>query len=217
MISWLRPRSIYDVMATLGFCALLVTGTAYAANTVFSSDIVDGEVKGNDLAADSVGSGKIADQQVKNADLGLGASSSNTIADGGIQGIDVKDNTLKGADIDESSLVGAPTAAFDCPGAFTPAGDVCFDVPAGPADYPTAEAACQTSGMTLPSVGEARLIQSALGVPAANRFLWTGDHTSSIAVISVFQNTAGVMTESDTGKTGSATYTCVRAPVQPSP
>ena len=33
---------------------------------------------------------------MKNADLSIGASSSNTIADGGIQGIDVKDDTLTG-------------------------------------------------------------------------------------------------------------------------
>jgi len=74
----------------LGALAVLLVvtgGTAYAldgSNTVFSDDIVNGEVKSADLAVDSVASGKIADQQVKNADLGAGASSSNTIADGGI-------------------------------------------------------------------------------------------------------------------------------------
>jgi hypothetical protein len=93
-----------NVMVTLLAFVVFAGGAAYAANTVFSSDIVDGEVKTNDLAASAVASGKIADQQVKNQDLGLGASSSNTIADGGVQGIDVKDNTLKGADIDESTL-----------------------------------------------------------------------------------------------------------------
>ena len=48
--------------------------------------------------------------QVKNADLGLGASSSNTIADGGIQGVDVKNDTLTGAQIDESGLGTVPNA-----------------------------------------------------------------------------------------------------------
>lgn len=69
------------------------------SNTVFSDDLVNGEVKGLDLGADSVGSGKVADGSVKNADLSTGASSSNTIADGGIQSIDVKDDTLTAADL----------------------------------------------------------------------------------------------------------------------
>ena len=90
---------------------IALSGTAYAVdgplpgqNQVGSDDIINGEVKGGDLAVDAVGSGKIADRQVKNADLGLGASSSNTIADGGIQAIDVKNDTLTGAQIDESTL-----------------------------------------------------------------------------------------------------------------
>jgi hypothetical protein len=97
------------VMATIAVFLVLSGGTAVAlngANTVFSDDIVDGEVKAPDLGVDSVGSGKIIDRQVKNADLSIGASSSNTIADGGIQGIDVKSNTLTGAQVDESTLNG---------------------------------------------------------------------------------------------------------------
>ena len=46
----LRPRSIYDVMAAIGCFVALATGSAYAANTVFSTDIVDGQVKAPDIA-----------------------------------------------------------------------------------------------------------------------------------------------------------------------
>ena len=100
------------------FAVLLVLtgGTAYAldgSNTVFSDDIVNGEVKSGDLAVDSVASGKIADQQVKNADLSIGASSSNTIADGGIQGVDVKNDTLTGTKILESSLANVNADTLD--------------------------------------------------------------------------------------------------------
>jgi trimeric autotransporter adhesin len=106
----------------VGYIALFcfaMGGTAYGldgSNTVFSDDIVNGEVKNgdiglsevkaNNIAPDSLGGAKIADRSVKNADLGLGASSSNTIADGGIQAIDVKANTLTGTQIDESTLNG---------------------------------------------------------------------------------------------------------------
>lgn len=98
----------------IGIIALLIAlsmGTAYAANTVFSADIVDGEVRTPDFAASAVTSAKIADQQVKNADLGLGASSSNTIADGGVAGIDIKNNTLTGDDINESTLADSSIVA----------------------------------------------------------------------------------------------------------
>jgi hypothetical protein len=112
----------------LGLVAVFIalSGTAYAIdgplpgqNQVGSEDIINGEVKNGDIgtsevkannvAPDSLGGNKIVDRSVKNADLGLGASSSNTIADGGIQGIDVKNNTLTGQQIDESTLSGVPS------------------------------------------------------------------------------------------------------------
>jgi hypothetical protein len=94
MLARLRSSLTYaSVVSTIALCLVVGGGSALAADTIFSSDIVDGEVKNNDLAANAVGSAKIADRSVKNADLGLGASSSNTIADGGIQGVDVKPDT----------------------------------------------------------------------------------------------------------------------------
>jgi hypothetical protein len=123
----------------IGYIALFcfaMGGSAYALdgplpgqNQVGSDDIINGEVKtadigtgevkngdigafevkANNIAPDSLGGAKIADRSVKNADLGLGASSSNTIADGGIQGVDVKANTLTGTQIDESTLSGVPS------------------------------------------------------------------------------------------------------------
>jgi hypothetical protein len=71
-------------MGALALLVALTGGTAYAANTVFSSDIVDGQVKTPDLAGGAVISEKVADESLR--------------------GRDVVDNTLKGADIDESTL-----------------------------------------------------------------------------------------------------------------
>ena len=59
MRSSLKPRSIYDVFAVIGCLAALTTGTAYAADTVFSTDIVDGEVKNADIGGNQVTSAKI--------------------------------------------------------------------------------------------------------------------------------------------------------------
>ena len=45
----------------------------YAANTVFSSDIVDGEVKTADLANNAITAGKIKDSEVKSAEIATDA------------------------------------------------------------------------------------------------------------------------------------------------
>src|ERR1051325_10664511 len=94
MFAKLRPRSVYDVMAALSLFLVVAGGTALAANTVFSSDLVDGEVKRPDLASRAVTNGKLAG----------GAVTSETVVDDTLKGRDVLDNSLKGADIDESTL-----------------------------------------------------------------------------------------------------------------
>ena len=94
------------LFVALSGTAVAVDGSLPGQNTVGSADIIDGDVTAADIKAESIGSAKIADHQVKNADLGLGASSSNTIADGGVQGIDIKDETLTGADVKSRSLTG---------------------------------------------------------------------------------------------------------------
>jgi hypothetical protein len=83
-------------------------------NTVFSDDIVNGEVKTADLAANAVNSAKIADGQVTEADIGQGAVATaelkndavttQKVLNGALVGGDVADNALKGADVDESTL-----------------------------------------------------------------------------------------------------------------
>jgi len=81
-------------MAALSLFLVVAGGTAFAANTVFSSDIVDGEVRNPDLADGAVGTGKLAD----------GSVTSEKVQDETLKGRDVLDNALKGADIDESTL-----------------------------------------------------------------------------------------------------------------
>jgi hypothetical protein len=113
------PTSDWIRGNVLGLAAifLALSGTAYAthpggANTISSTDIINGEVRNDDLAANAVGSGKIADRQVKNADLSIGASSSNTIADGGIQGVDVRNETLTTEKLADLAVT-IPKLAFD--------------------------------------------------------------------------------------------------------
>jgi hypothetical protein len=100
-----------NVTATLALLFAVGGGSAYAANTISSGDIVDGQVKTVDLGAgavtnakladNAVGSGKIIDGGVTAADLGQGSVGSSEVAN----------DSLTGADIDESTLSLAATTA----------------------------------------------------------------------------------------------------------
>jgi hypothetical protein len=66
----IRPRLTFaNVCSFLALIIALGTGSAYAANTVFSSDIVDGQVKTPDLASNVVRTGKVANQNLTGADI----------------------------------------------------------------------------------------------------------------------------------------------------
>jgi hypothetical protein len=67
---------------------------AYAANTVFSTDIKDGEVKTPDLANNAVTSAKIKDGEIKTDD----------IAPSAIGSLRIKDNDVKAQDLAPDSV-----------------------------------------------------------------------------------------------------------------
>jgi hypothetical protein len=92
MLAKLRSRLTYaNVMATLGvFIAL--GGTAYAVNTVGSTDIIDGQVKSVDVGDNEINSADVKDQSLSTFDVHT------------FLGVDVVDNTLTGDDVDESTL-----------------------------------------------------------------------------------------------------------------
>ena len=70
MLEKVRPHSIYDVMALIACVGVIAGGTAYAANTIGSSDVIDesllsqdiknGEVKASELAGAAVSNSKLA-------------------------------------------------------------------------------------------------------------------------------------------------------------
>jgi hypothetical protein len=105
MLKRIRPRLTYaNVMSSIAVFAALGTGGAYAANTVFSTDIVDGEVKTPDLGSTAVTEAKLAGGAVANGKLKNDAVTSGKVLNETLLGADVSDNSLKGADIDESTL-----------------------------------------------------------------------------------------------------------------
>src|SRR4051794_10742302 len=94
-LSRVRPRLTFaNVTSLLALFIALGGAGAYAANTVFSSDIVDGEVKNPDLATAAVTSGKINDGSVSNADLATAAVTSGKINDGSVANGDLGANAV---------------------------------------------------------------------------------------------------------------------------
>ena len=87
-----RPNSAYDVMAAIACFGVLAGGTAYAANTIRSTDIVDGEVRSADIRNDDIQSGDVKDNSI------------NTFDVHSFLGADVADGTLTDADIQDFSL-----------------------------------------------------------------------------------------------------------------
>jgi hypothetical protein len=101
----LRTRLTYaNVMSTIAVFVAVSTGGAYAANTIFSSDIVDGEVKTPDLASEAVSGPKLKPSAVTTDRIAGGAVTTDRVKDNNLGGRDVLDNSLKGVDIDESTL-----------------------------------------------------------------------------------------------------------------
>src|SRR3954447_21361549 len=100
----LKPRSIYDVFALIGCLAAVTTGTAYAANTIGSSDVIDesllsqdikdGEVKTSDLKNSSVTSLKINNGSVLNAEIAANAVDASKILDGAVGNADLGDGAV---------------------------------------------------------------------------------------------------------------------------
>ncbi|MGH2986537.1 MAG: hypothetical protein ACRDLO_07620 [Solirubrobacterales bacterium] len=106
MFNALRTHLTYaNAASSLALFLVLGGAGAYALdglNTVFSDDIVDGQVKSAD-----VGKG-----EVKLADVGAGAVDSSKIADGQVKTADVADGSLTGGDVRNDTLTGNDVAGL---------------------------------------------------------------------------------------------------------
>src|SRR3712207_2960007 len=88
----LRRAGAYVRQNAVAFLALFVAlgGTgAYAAGSIRSEDIVDGEVRNADLAADAVGTGKVIDGNLLGADIRKGSLTGVHLADGSVKTADI--------------------------------------------------------------------------------------------------------------------------------
>jgi hypothetical protein len=185
MRSWLaRHLSYANVMATLAVFIALATGGAYAANTIGSDDIIDGQVMRQDLANGSVQNAKLADNGVTTAkirDLAVtnikiapGAVTYGRLGPSAVTTDKVMDNSLTGADIDESTLTGVKDG---CHAGATLFGRLCAVSDNTSRALDTAFTYCASIGLRLPTWSEAVTLAKQYDVPgvAINGFFWTAE------------------------------------------
>jgi hypothetical protein len=95
MFGSIRKRATFaNICSFLALSIALSMGTAYAAGTVRSKDIVNGQVKNVDLGANSVTTGKIKDGEVQAGDLGAGSVDSSKILDASVGAGDLGTNSV---------------------------------------------------------------------------------------------------------------------------
>lgn len=120
-----RNLTFANVCSFVALTVALGTGGAYAANTVFSSDIVDGEVKNADLASGAVTSATIRNADIRGADLAANVVDSSKVLDESIRGADIGSSAVTGSEVATNSLTTSDIAgAAASPNVTIPAGFV---------------------------------------------------------------------------------------------
>jgi hypothetical protein len=106
----------------VGYIALFVAlcGTAWAAGTIGSHEVINNSLRSVDLKDDAaVSSADVIDDTsgggLGRPDLATGSVGSDEIGDGSVTGVDVASGSLTGSDIDESTL-NLNSSQIDCRG-----------------------------------------------------------------------------------------------------
>lgn len=97
MSNRIRGHLRSNIVGYIALFCFAMTGTAMAldgSNTVFTDDIVNGEVKNPDIAPNSVHTNQIQNNAVREADIQTGA----------VHGDEIADDSLGGSDINEADL-----------------------------------------------------------------------------------------------------------------
>ena len=99
-----------NVCSVLALTIALGTGTAYAANTVGSDDIIDESIQSVDIKNGEVSSNDLKNGNVKVADLGADAVPTAKILDGTIGTADLADGAVDSSKVANESLTSADLA-----------------------------------------------------------------------------------------------------------
>jgi hypothetical protein len=165
MISTRIRATVRQQWAGVIALVLVLTGGVAWANheAILSSDIVNNEIRSEDIKSanvqnsdigpDSVTSGKIRNNDVRSAD----------VLDASLTGGDITNNSLTGGDVDESSLAEVPFATFGGLGKSSTTQDTCNPAGMGFASCATLDFTIPPPGARLLLIGEVRAFVEAGG------------------------------------------------------
>ena len=95
MRQWIRSHLTYaNVAATLALVIAIGGGSAYAANTVFSSDIVDNQVYSADVRNDTLAGGGLAAADLRPASVGTSEVRNDSVPGGGLTAADLGEDSV---------------------------------------------------------------------------------------------------------------------------
>ena len=190
----LRNRLTYaNVVATLALLIAVAGGTAYAANTIFSADIVNGEVKGVDI-----GNNQVRHADVRDEALAGGGLTSDDIYS--LTSEDIGNETLTGNDITDQS--GVDTCTHET----VRFGELCVGVANQHKTWTAASNLCAGLELRLPSRGEAQQLAQNHDLPNVdqNEFFWTDEFSvypdgDTFALSAYIVSDSGVWVLEETG------------------
>jgi hypothetical protein len=120
MLAKARARMTFANVTSLLALFVALGGTAYAAATIGSDDVINdsllgedvkqGTLKAGDIASNTISSTRVADGTLVSEDIKDGTIGSADVAPNSLGGGRITDNSLKGTDIQESSLTGIAAA-----------------------------------------------------------------------------------------------------------
>src|SRR4051794_13949257 len=99
-----RSLTFANVASFLALTIALGTGSAYAANTVFSTDIVDGEVKTPDIANAGVTNGKLAGNSIQGAKIADGTLTTVDFADAAVTDAKIGDGAVTSTKLGDGAV-----------------------------------------------------------------------------------------------------------------
>ncbi|GAA5156674.1 hypothetical protein GCM10023340_45160 [Nocardioides marinquilinus] len=215
-MSLTRHLTFANTCSLLALVVALGTGTAYAAATVRSSDIVDGQVRTVDLGANAVTGARIAPGAVKADDLASGSVTGGTVKDGSLGPLDVLDQSLTGDEVSNGSLTAADLAVDAVGGSELQAGSVDGDE--------ILDGSVTAADLAADSVGASELGDNVVsGGSVVNDSLTAADLAGGLATGSVSVPAGAVsngrcedftVTIGGSAEAGDAVVVSVRAPMQ---
>ena len=170
MIARLLAHLRQQWMGAIALFLVLTGGVAYAANTVFSTDIVNDQVFSADVRNDTFTGGGLTA-----ADLRNGAVGNTEIADGAVRSAEVQNEALTGADIKNQSGVDT------CSVVTARIAELCVRAENNHRTWANAFLHCANADLRLPTLGEARQLALTHDIPNVDEGedFWTSDQYES--------------------------------------